>query len=133
MIKALDLSASLGGQSNADELQYLISVIESVNWKTVPEANYRRPEAWRRLSYHSPGRLEAAGDFVKYDSQSSRVFVTEVCSDWQARSSFHPSSSRPESVVSARSLDEVLEVPVTGTVSNTLVRIWARSSWVVNE
>lgn len=37
-IKVLDLPTFLGGQSNANELEYLTSVIVSVDWKTVPAA-----------------------------------------------------------------------------------------------
>lgn len=78
VIKALDLFTFLGGQFNADELQCMISVIESVDWKMVPGANNLKPKVWRCLSSHSHGRLEVAGDFVKYDAQPRRVFVTQI-------------------------------------------------------
>lgn len=103
MINALDLSIFLGGLSNKDELKYLISVIESVDWKTILVVNNRRPKACRRLLSHSPGQLEVVRDSVKYDPQSCRVFVTELCSNCQARFSVHTSSSKLESVVSAPS------------------------------
>lgn len=63
-MKVLNMSTFLGGQSNADNLQYIISVIESFNWKTVPVAENRRPKSWRRLFSRSLGLLKAAGDFV---------------------------------------------------------------------
>lgn len=133
MIDALDLSIFLGGQSNADELQYFISDIESIDRKTVPAARNCRHKGCHGSSSHSPRRLEVAGDFVKYDPQSLKVFVTGICPDCQARPSIQPSHSRQKSAMSARLSDEVFKVPVTGATSNTLVRISARSFWGMSE
>lgn len=90
----------------------MISVIESADWKKVSAADNCRPKTWRRLSSHSSSRLEAAADFVKFDPQSRRVFVTKIRSDYQARLSVQPSSSKQKFAASARSSDEVFEGPV---------------------
>lgn len=132
-IKVLDLSTLFGSQPITDELQNLISVNESVDWKKVSSANIRSPTGWRRLSAHSYRRLESARTFVKYDPQSRRRFVTQTCSDCQARLSIQPSTLRKKSAESAPSSDKVFIVSVTGATSNTLVSISARSSWVVTD
>lgn len=133
MIIALEFSIFLGNQSNADELQYPISVIEPIDWKTVSAANNRRPKGWRWLSSHSPVRPESMGDLVKYKAQSRRVLIMNICSDRQARPSILPSNSRKESTMLACLSHAVFEILVTGATSNTPVRILARRFWAVSE
>lgn len=102
MMKALDLSVFLGGLSNAVWLQCLASGIGSVVWSAVPIANNRRPERWRRLASYSPGRLETAEAFVKYNPRTRKEFVTEIRSPREMKLLTQPSPSRPDPAVPAR-------------------------------
>lgn len=38
------------------------------------------PRRWRLLTSHSPGRVEVAGDLVKYNRHTREIIVTEFCS-----------------------------------------------------
>lgn len=108
--------------ANADKSTHLISKVESVDWGKVPIANSRHPKEWRRLASHSPGRVERAGNFVKYDSQTRRVFVTKIFPVWGIEMSARTWSLCLNSTCFSEKIQEVSAIPT----SNTLARVSAR-------
>lgn len=128
MIKLLDLSLLSGDQANTDELTYSISIVESIEWSSVPIAKSHRLKRWRRSSSHSPGQAEIAGNFVRFIHHTRKVFLTEVCSVRGMKLLTRP-SSRPDSECSS---DEVQEFLVVST-SNSLTRVSTCQSWIVAE
>lgn len=132
MVKALGLSVFLGISSNRNELQQLVSVIDSIDWSALPIANNHRPKGWRHSSSHSSGRLKIAGDFDKYNPQTFKLFVTAFCFSREMKLSTQQSSSRCSPAVSALASDEVNELSVARN-TNFVTHVSARCSWMAME
>lgn len=130
MINSLGMFVLPGGQRNADEPIRLFSMVECIDWSTVPIANSCRPKRWRRSSPHFPRQLKKAGDFVAYDPDSRDIFVTEVCLAREIKLLAQPSSLRPDSTILKRSSNERQELPAVLTL-NTLARVLARPFWII--
>lgn len=87
IIKGSDLLALLGGSFNGDEFQYLISVIESVDWNTVPIASKGRPKGWCCSTSHFLGYLRWLEILSKVILELAKYLLQKfVCSE---RWSFH--------------------------------------------
>lgn len=69
-----------------------------------------------------------AEDFPNYDSQTRKVFATEIYSSRGAKLSTEPSSSKSDSALSVRSSDEMHEAIVLSQ-ANVITRISTRRSW----
>lgn len=109
MVKALDLSTSQEGWSNTEDLQHLISIIESSGCILVSLADNCGPKSG--TDHHriprSTGLNKMASDFVEYSSQSSETFLSKLSLTGKTQFFTKLSSFETVSVVSAESSDAV--------------------------
>lgn len=130
MIKGLDLSTFPGSRASNDMQAHWIHIVDFIDWSTVPIANSRGRKGWHCFSSHCPERPNRNVGFVKYNSYTSEIFMTENCLAWRMKLSTRQLSRRSDSAMSTCSSDAVQEVFAI-PASNVLALVLALHSWIV--